>query len=506
MKEIRLALARVNYSQLYKVYDGGKTYTVRDILTPYHLLTLAGHVRKRGIKVKIFDGELKLINQKELAKEIVDWKPDFVGFNSTTPDINLVAEACSLIKEMNPLIKTIVGGPHPSAVSEDVAKHSSIDYVVIGDGEYPLDLIINKETHNSIDKEIQTGKEDDLYFEEEYKKINSSNATKIIRGGLKTLTNQPMPAYDLLDYSEYQFTDPTKGRQNTASVMTSRGCPFNCLFCFHNKSVRYKTVEQFITEVEYLAKEKGVKFFFVYDDTFTLKKDRVLEILKRIKELDLKGVNFQTSTRGNLLDEELIHALKAAHFVRITMGVESGSDKILTAVNKGVTKDDYRRAFKMLKKSGFETRASFILGLPYDTKDTIRETIEFSKELDIFHANFNIMTPYPGTKTYVMALKGEGIHFRNGEDANNWDAFKRWGSSLIKTDDVTAEELEQLQKDAMMEFYTQEKVYNHHEELFKKGNVSRFFYRPLNFAWQRKYGKDMPFWDKLNKVEVVAAD
>ena len=506
MNEIKLALARVNYSQLYKVYDKGKTYTVRDILTPYHLLTLAGHIRKRGIKVKIFDGEVTLMNQNELAEAIAEWDPDFVGFNSTTHDINLVVETCGLIKKKNPQIKTIVGGPHASAVSEDVARHSSIDYVVVGDGEYPLDLIINKETNNSIDKYIKTGIKDDLYFEEEYKKISSPKASKIIRGGLKTLINQPMPAHDLLDYSEYQFTDPTRGRQNTASVMTSRGCPFNCLFCFHNKTVRHKTVDQFIDEIEYLAREKNVKFFFVYDDTFTLRKKRVLEILKRIKKLDLKGVNFQTSTRGNLIDEELIHALREAHFVRITMGVESGSDKILKAVNKGVTKEDYRRAFKVLRKAGFETRASFILGLPYDTKETIRETIDFSKELDIFHANFNIMTPYPGTKTYQMALSGEGIHFRNREDATNWDAFRRWGSSLIKMEDVNAEELEQLQKDAMMEFYTQTKVFNQHEELFKKGNTSRFFYRPLNFAWKRKYGKDIPFWDALDKTEVIEPD
>lgn len=506
MKQIKLALARVNYSQLYKVYDGGKTYKKRGILMPYHLATLAGHIRRRGVEVRIFDGEVDLLTQRELAQEIVDWNPDFVGFTSTTPDINLTVEVCGMIKNHNNGIITIIGGPHASGIPEDVSRHSCVDYVVVGDGEYPLDLIINKESNYSFGDSILDDADKDVLFETQYREMRSNGSSKIIKGSLITLRDQPMPAYDLLDFSKYQFIDPTRGSMNTASVMSSRGCPFRCLYCFHKRTLMNRDINLFINEIKYLVNEKDVKYFFVYDDTFTVNKKRALEILARLKELDLKDVNFQCFSRANLIDEELIQAMKEAHFVRVSMGVESGSEKILKIISKGVNKEDCVKACEMLTNAGIETRGSFILGNPYDTHETIRETIEFSKELNLFHANFNIMTPYPGTKTYDMALNGEGLRFKDKRDTTNWDAFRRWGIALVETDGVSASELEELQKDAQMEFYTQEKVYKYYEKLFEKGNRSRFFFRPLNFAWQRKYGEDIPFWNVLEETEVINPD
>lgn len=506
MKEIKVALARVNYSQLYKLYDDGKTYKKRDILIPYHLITLASHVRRRGVKVKIFDGEVDLMKQEELAQYVVSWNPQFVGLTATTPDINLTIGTCELIKQLNDQIITVVGGPHASAVPEDVAKHVCVDYVVVGDGEYPLDLIINKETKNSINEEILDGMKNDYYFAEQYKKMISNQLGKIIRGRVKTLLNQPMPAHDLLDYSKYQFTDPTRGQLNTASIMSSRGCPFNCIFCFHDRNVRLRNVDNFIDEIKYLIKEKNVKYFYIYDDTFTVNKKRVLEILKKIKELNLKDVNFQCLTRAELIDEELIKAFKEAHFVRVSMGIETGSEKILEVVCKNNEKADYVRACKLLWEAGIETRASFILGHPFETKKTLKETINFAKELDLVHANFNIMTPYPGTVVYDMALKEDGLHFKNKEHTTNWDAFKRWGAALIQTNEVSASDLEEFQKDAQMEFYTQDKVYKYYENLFKKGNNSKYFFRPLNFSWNRKYGTNIPFWDALDDTKIIEAD
>jgi radical SAM superfamily enzyme YgiQ (UPF0313 family) len=504
MKKIKLALARVNYSQLYKVYDEGKTYKKRGILMPYPLLELAGHTRRRGVEVRIFDGEVDLLTQSELAQEIIDWDPDFAGFTSTTPDINLTVEVCRILKEHNNKITTIIGGPHASGLPEDISRHACIDYVVVGDGEYPLDLIINKESNYSFGNSILDGADKDVLLESQYREMRSNGNSKIIKGNLKTLRDQPMPAYDLLDFSKYQFIDPTRGSMNTASIMSSRGCPFRCLYCFHKRILMNRDIDLLIKEIKYLVNEKDVRYFFVYDDTFTVNRNRAMEILKKIKELNIKGVNFQCFSRANLLDEELIQAMKDAHFVRLSMGVESGSEKILKIISKGVKKEDYIKACEMLTNAGIEARGSFILGHPYDTKETIRETIEFSKELNLFHANFNIMTPYPGSKIYTMALNREGLRFKDKKDSTNWDSFRRWGIALVETDDVSSSELEQFQKEAQMEFYTQDKVFEYYEKLFKKGNRSRFFFRPLNFAWQRKYGKDIPFWDALEDTEVIS--
>ncbi len=478
----KLALARANYSQLYGVYDSGRTYAKRDILTPYHLLTLAGYVRGHGIEARIFDGEVKLMNQEELAHVIVDWGPDVAALTATTPDIGFAIETCRFIKEDDPSIITVIGGPHASAMPEDVAKYSYVDYVITGDGEKPLVEIIK-----------------------ERKTLNKSRPLrdKILKGERLDLAMVPMPAHDLLDYSDYQFTDPTRGQLNTASVMSTRGCPFNCFFCFHDRELRFRSVDDFISEIEYLYREKEVRYYYIYDDTFMVNRDRVFEIARRIKSLSIRDANFQCLTRANLVEPRIIEALREANFVRISMGLESGSKEILRSISKGATKDDYLKACRILSDHGVEARASFILGLPHETRKTVDETIAFSKELDLLHANFNIMTPYPGSKVYDMALKRGGLSFARTEYAWEWSAYRRWGKAIIETEELAAESLEGLQVEAQTEFYTQSRILNYYKGLFENGNDSRYFYRPLNFAWQRKFGHNVPFWDRLTDSEII---
>jgi len=481
MSRPKLALARANYSQLYGVYDGGKTYTRRDILTPYNLLTLAGFLRDKGIEVRIFDGEVNLATQEELAKEIAQWRPQSAAFTATTPDIGIAIEACTFIKGHDPAITTIIGGPHASAMPEDVAKYGSVDYVVVGDGEEPL-LEIMDGRRNRHERTIED---------------------KIIRGRKLDLARQIMPAHDIIDYSDYQFTDPTRGQVNTASIMSTRGCPFNCLFCFHDRQMRYRDVDNVISEIEYLYREKRVRYYYIYDDTFMVRRDRVFEITKRISELGIDDARFQCLTRANLVEPRIIEALRDANFVRVSMGLESGSDKILKDVSKGATKDDAVSACKVLLDFNLETRASFILGLPHETKETVRETIEFSKELDLLHANFNIMTPYPGSRVYDMAKKNDGIKFTSPEYAYEWHAYRRWGKAIIETDELSGSELEALQVEAQTEFYTQTKIFDYYKSLFERGNRSKYFYRPLNFAWQRKFKKDVSFWNELKGDQTI---
>lgn len=487
----RLALARTNYSQLYGMYDEGKTYKHRDIIVPYHLLSLAGYIRKRGIEVAIFDGEVTLLNQEQLAKNIIDWKPHFVGLTATTPDVELSIEVCRLIKDYDSSITTIIGGPHASVLPEDVAQYECVDYVVINDGEEPLVQIIEQKSNCALPGFIIART-----------KVRSI-AAKIIQGELKDLTAQPMPAHDLLDYSKYQFTDPTRGQFNTASIMSSRGCPFDCIFCFHHRLLRYRKVDDFISEIEYLYREKDVRYFYVYDDTFLVNKPRAMEISRKIKALDLPDANFQCLTRANLIDPYLVEALREANFVRVSMGFESGSAKILKQIQKGVNKEDYFKACRILTSQEIETRGSFILGHPYETRTTIIETINFAKELDLFHANFNIMTPYPGTQIYEMALKGDGLRFKRPEYAYQWQNFRRWGKAIIETEELSASDLEFFQKEALIEFYVQPKIFKRYQALFKNGNRTRYFYRPLNFAWQKKFGRCIPFWNKLEEDTIV---
>ena len=487
----KLALARVNYSQLYEVYDGGKTYKFRDILVPYQLLNLAGYIRTCGVEVEIFDGEVTLMTQAQLARTIVDWKPQFVGLTSTTPDIGLSLEVCQLIKDHNASIVTIIGGPHASALPEEVALNKWVDYVVVGDGEEPLSQIIER------------GKSGVLRGIKVASSKNQSTTEKIIKGDILDLSNHPMPAHDLLDYSNYQFTDPSRGQYKTASVMSSWGCPYNCTFCYHNKRLRYRKVDDFISEIEYLYRKKDVRYFFVYDDTFLVNKSRVLEIAERIESLGMDDARFQCQARADLVTPDVIEILRETNFVRVSMGVESGSAEMLKMIRKGVTKEDYIEACRILREHGIEPRASFIIGLPYETRKTIMETINFVKEMNILAANFTLMTPYPGTQMYEMALRGEGMRFSRPEYARQWSVYRRWGKAIVETDELSANELEAFREKAVIEFYSQPKVFDYYRSLFERGIRVQYFYRPLNFAWQRKFGKCIPFWNELEQAEVV---
>lgn len=442
MMKQKIALARVNYSQLYGLY--GDVPKSRDIQPPYQLLVVAGHLKKGGLEVKLFDGEVGLKTELALAKEILKWKPEIVGLTVTTPDVEQVIEVCRIIKAEDPKITTIVGGPHVRAVGRELLlEEAAVDSASVS------------------------------YFDD------------------------GEPQHDLLDYGNYLFTDPRRGQLRTASVMSSYGCPFSCKFCASDKFVKYRTVDSFVQEIAHLYREHGVRYFYVYDDTFLTRKERALEIANGIKDANLADANFQCLTRANLITTEILDALKEASFVRVSMGIESGSDNILRKVDKGVTTADVVKACELLDTYDIETRGSFILGLPYETHETVRETIEFSKSIPLYHANFNLMTPYPGTVCYDMALEGKGIRFIKPEYATDWKMFRRWNTAVSETPDVCGEELQDYQTVAQVEFYTQAKVAEHHIALFEQGNKSRFFYRPLNFAWNKRHGKDIEFWKEL---------
>lgn len=475
----KLALARVNYSQLYGVYDGGKTYAHRDILAPYQLLNLAAAARAAGAEVSIFDAELDLWSEAQLAREILDWKPDWVGLTATTPDIDLALEVCRLLKEGDPNVKTVLGGAHPTVRAQEVAADVSVDYVATGDGE-------------------------DVLAELMADRSGLPRKDKIVIGSKPELDRLPMPAHDLIDYSRYRFSDPLRGQITTATVMSARGCPFNCNFCFHDRKVRYRPVDAFIREVEYLYREKGVRYFFVYDDVFLLKRERVLEILEKWRALGLKDAHFQCQSRGNLASPDLLAALKASGCVRVSLGIEAGTDEMLARCDKGVCTDDYRAACRNIAAAGMEPRASFIIGHPYETEETARATIRFAQELELLHANFTVMTPYPGTSVHGMALRGEGIRFTRPEFAKDWHVYRRWGTPIVETNALSSARLAELREEAVTAFYTQPKVYRYYEDLFRHGNHTRYFYRPLNFAWRRKHGTDLPFWRELDETDAIA--
>lgn len=455
MKDIKgtdIVLIRPAYSlNIYKVY--GKLPKYREIRPPLGLMYIAAFLESNGFKVSIIDAEKDLLDTKNVLKKITEISPKYAGITSTTPEFPKVKELFDSIKRIMPRIVTVGGGPHFSAVpvSRD-GSYDNIDYIVVGEGEKALLKIVNE---SAKEKVVEVPNE-------------------------SPLDELPFPARHLINYDYYQFPMPGKGMIRMDTVVTARGCPFSCLFCFNrNTKVRYREIKKCVDEIELSHNKYNTEFFMFLDDTLTISKNRTTELCDEIIKRGLhKKIAFYANARADSIDFDTLRKLKQAGVVEISMGVESGNQQILNMVNKGTKIKQYQQVYSWMRKLGFETRGSFILGHPYETHQTVRDTINFAKRLKLVRVSCCIMTPYPGTKVYQMALENKGIHLIS----NNWGEFTRYGRSVIRTDELTKEDLEKYQKLFIMEFYTQPKVIFYHLAQLFKGNLSLYYYRPVIFA------------------------
>lgn len=456
VKEDTVFLIRPAYSlNIYKVY--GSLPRHREIRPPLGLMYIAAYIEENGFKVKILDAEKELLDNKEILKRIQELSPKYVGVTSTTPEFPNVKELFEGIKRLHPEIVTVAGGPHFSAVPESPnGDYNAIDYVVVGEGEKALLKILTGATREKIIEVVSE----------------------------EPLDNLPLPARHLVNYDHYQFPMPGRGLMKMDTILTARGCPFGCLFCFNkNTRVRYREIKKCVDEIVLSHERYNTKFFMFLDDTLTVSKERIIRLCDEIISRGLhKKVAFYANARADRIDFETLKEMKAAGVAEISMGVESGNQQILNIINKGTKLEQYEQAYSWMRKLGFETRGSFILGHPYEKHRTVRDTINFAKKLRLVRASCCIMTPYPGTEVYKMALRGQGIRLLS----SNWGDFTRYGKSVVRTDELTKEDLESYQKLFLMEFYTQPKVIFYHLLQLFKGNFSLYYYRPVIFAIWKK--------------------
>jgi radical SAM superfamily enzyme YgiQ (UPF0313 family) len=271
---------------------------------------------------------------------------------------------------------------------------------------------------------------------------------------IEDLDKLPYQARDLVPMHKYRYPSPGKGLVPFIVMLTTRGCPYQCIFCekLEGTKVRYRSPENVVEEIETLHRNYGASFFQFNDETFILDHKRVHRICDMIIERKL-DITWYCMIRANLATKELLQKMRKAGCVRISMGVETGNAKIMKILNKGATLDDYRKAYRIAKELGIETRGSFIIGNPYDTEETIRDTIDFAKSLHLDEAYFNIMTPYPGTKVYEMAKKGKGLRLLT----EDWSKYTRWGNAVIELPGLSREDLIRWQMKATRSFYLRPK-------------------------------------------------
>lgn len=381
--------------------EGALTSTVPDkyknlnigYYPPLGLMYIASYLKKYSKhKAEIFDVCVENASINNILKKLKKDKFKAVGFYTTSFNVNAVYDLVKIIKSELKDIKIILGGPHIDLFPEETAMLDGVDYVVMGEGEITLKKLLDC---------IENGENISTVKGVAYKFKNKATINEK-RALIENLDILSFPARHLTKYKKYHSV-LGKNRVST-TLMTSRGCPFRCNFCFKQYDGRYRmrSAINVIQEIEECIK-LGINEFFFFDEIFTANKQRVLDICNEIKKRNLKII-FDLRSRVDTIDEEMLFKLKEAGCSRIQFGVESGTNEILLAMNKGITVDKARESVLLAKKAGLDILIDFMIGYPGETLKQIEKTIKFACELDPDYVQFGITILFPGTKIYADAL------------------------------------------------------------------------------------------------------
>ena len=358
------------------------------VAPPLGVAYLAGHARAAGHDVEVLDLNVSGYNPRRVTLALKRLKPQIVGISAFTETYPNALAIAAQVKEHDPGITVVMGGPHPSILPAEVVAEPTVDYVVVGEGEATLlglvDVLAGLRVPGSVSGLVW------------------KRAGAVVHNERRELLDPDslgLPARDLLSLEFY--TD-------AFNVLTARGgCPYRCPFCSasHIWSGRHRprSPRAVVDELETLVRDYGASYVFFVDDIFTLRRDWVVELMGEMERLG-GAITWGCGTRVDRVDEELLALMTAHGCVGIQYGIESGSQAVLDSV-KGIDKSAALDAVRWSVAAGIKTTASFMVPFPDDTEATLRETFAFIEQLVVEGAEvlMSYTTPYPGTAFYEQA-------------------------------------------------------------------------------------------------------
>lgn len=392
---------------------------------PLALLYLAGYLRYKGMKVKIIDIPMKEVIrnkefykninhrlkniEKEMIKEFKKIKTRTVGITFYTPEYSEVFSLAKAYKKIDPKIKIITGGIHPTLFPEEILEDKShlIDFTVIGEGEITLYELVKAIKE---DKKNYQGIDGIAYCHKKTGKIIKTN----LRLLHKNLDEISYPAYDLIDMDYYTNASPYAIRGcflRSMYLLATRGCPSQCTFCVaknlkqHNgggQYVRTRSAKNLVDELIMLKAKYKIDSFYFIDDLFTINKKNVVKFCQLLSKQQL-NLLWGCSSKVSTIDENVIKNMSKAGCIQIDFGVERGSDEALKIIKKGINLSIIKKTFYLCHRYGIRTFANFLVNLPGETKKDLLDIINLMDKLNSEIVSLNIFTPYPGTEIYNTA-------------------------------------------------------------------------------------------------------
>ena len=431
---VRVALVRCPATYL--------TYYRWPALGPSYLAAL---LEARGTEVRIFDALFNGWSAAELVERIRSYAPTLVGFTAMTHEVKAAGEIAAALKATMPC-KVVVGGPHVTALPERTLQElPSFDYGICQEGETVLPRLVDLV---SGEKGEAPESIPGLVYRQGAGEIRCNPSAPFLTSA--ELDGLPFPAFhQYYGGNPKALADPN----DSYVIMTSRGCPFSCAFCMRvlGKHVRRRSAENVVREIEQAVRRYGARRIHFSDEIFLADTPQTRQALQLMIQSGLhRRIQWRACTRANFVTEELIALARESGCFSLHMGVESGNDEILKNTNKGLTVARIRDAVAIIKKFKIPLQTYYILGHPGETRETIEDTKNLAVELNTDEIAVGLMVPYPGTRIYEMAHRGEMGYRLLTED---WPDYDKYGGRALEIEGLPHEYLERQQRNVFLSLY-----------------------------------------------------
>ncbi len=394
-----------------QIYGDLSDFKLTAIEPPFWAALLAAYLRNLGFSVMLMDAEADGLSYEETAKQVANIQPMIAavfvsGTNPSASTMNMTGagQILSHIRNLNPDIRTLLGGLHPSALPERTMKEEQADFLCQGEGFFTLPGLLHALTSKNSNFTI-----DGLWYWKENQLIAGERPPL-----WKNLGELPMPAWDLLPMQKYRAHnwhcfDDIRNRQPYGVLYTSLGCPFHCSFCcinaiFGDHTIRYRPIENVIQELDLLVTRYGIRHFKIMDEMFAMNEKRVVSLCNAIIERGY-DLNIWAYARVNTVTPGMLSRMKQAGINWISYGFESGSQRVIRDVTKGYQMELVKKVVQMTYDQGMHICANFIFGLPEDDYESMHETLKLMLDINAEWANIYCAMAYPGSALYETAIE-----------------------------------------------------------------------------------------------------
>ncbi len=425
-------------------------------LPPMDLLYLASVAREQGYLPTVKDYSFYSQTLEDFTNDISELKPRYAVVNAATPTLESDLEVLRIAKEvLGDEVITIAKGAHFNFLAREVMQdHDFIDIVMCGESELTFGEILKEKPLS----EIQG-----ICFRQEFEIIQTPK-----RPFNDNLDSLPYPARDLIDNSLY--TRPDNGKVQ-AVIKVSRGCPYHCFFCLatplSGAVVRKRSPENILGEIRECVEKYGIKNFVFWSDIFNLDKDWTRELCQKIIDSKL-NITFSTNTRADSADVETVKLMKKAGCRLVSIGIESGCQQMLDKMGKKITLEQVRKTVAAFKREHIQIYAYYVIGLPWETKETIEQTLNFAKSLNTEYVSFYTAAALVGTRFYDYVEQ-------NNLGELNYD--KPYYYPSVRTHSLSRDEVFELHKKLVRSYY------------LRPGYILKMLFSIRSFAQFKNYFK-----------------